>query len=137
MTERRASSAARVMLSVAGGAAVALDAAVGRAQLVTAFARRKAERTLPGGAVVQLPFTIRDGRVSCAVLRTVDADRLLCGANQQYGELTIHRLGTAAGRPQRVAPVVIQTTLVITGGGLAVWTVTLTLAGSVDDTAQQ
>ena len=115
---------------------MALDAAAGRAQLVTAFARRKAERTLPNGKVVQLPFTIRDGRVGFAVLRTVAVDQLLCGANQQHGELTIHRLGTGAGLPQRVAPVVIQTTLTILGGGLAAWTVLLVLAGAVNDAVQ-
>jgi len=136
MTERRAASQAQAFLSVGSGDAVALNAAAGRAQLQAAFPRRKQERTLPGGTVVQLPMTIREGRTSFVALRTVAMDQLFCGANQQNGQLTLRPQGTAPGLPQRDVPVVIQTRLAITGGGLAVWSVTLTKSGD-DKITQQ
>jgi len=136
MAERRAGTSAEISLAVGSGAAVALNAAVGRADLERAFPLRVVQRNLPDGSDVSLPLSIRDGTFSFTVLRTVEADKLLCGANQKLGTATLRPQGTGKGLPQRVAPVVITTAFTATGGQLATWRLTLTLNGAVTDSVQ-
>ena len=135
MAERRRGSAATLTLAVNGGS-LALDAAAGRTDLRSVFARRTVRRTLPGGRSVTVPLSIRDGTVTCVVLRTAATDRLLCGANQQIGTLTLREQGTGRGLPQRTVQVIVTTALTVASDRLSMWRITCTATGSATDTAQ-
>ena len=134
MAERRPGGAAEITLTV-GTTSLPLDETAGRSDLVTGFARRTQDRTLPGGIAVTLPLTVRDGTITCTVLRTRTTDQL-CGWNQQRGTLRIRSQGTGSGLPQRSLPVLVQTTLTVVQEGLSAWRVQMRATGALDDTPQ-
>ena len=136
MAERRSGAAARVALKVGAGDWVDHDAAVARTALQAEHPLTTVTRQLPGGAEVMLPLLIRTGRVSWQCVRTVAADRQLAPAGQQTGEVRIRPQGAGTGMPETTAPVVIATELTISNAQLCIWTVTLTVAGTVTRTVQ-
>ena len=135
MAERRSGADAEITLTI-GSTAIPLDDAAARTGLAAGFPLQTAPRTLPGGVPVVLPLTVRDGTISCTVLRTVTTDRGLCGANQQRGTLRLRPEGTGSGRPQRSLPVIVQTTLTVVSGGLSAWRIQMRAAGAITDTTQ-
>lgn len=135
MTTRNANRA-DIALQVGGGAYVPLNVAAGRDNLLTAFEKDKASRALPGGAPVVLALDHRTGAVSCVVLRTVPTDQLLCDAHHRHGNLRLRKQGTGNGRPQRIVPVFISTSLAIVAADVCLWTLTVAKSGAIDDTAQ-
>ena len=134
MAERRPGGAAEITLTV-GTTSLPLDETAGRSDLVTGFARRTQDRTLPGGIAVTLPLTVRDGTITCIVLRTRTTDQL-CGWNQQRGTLRLRPEGTGSGLPERSLPVVVQTTLTVVSEGLSAWRIQMRAAGAIADTTQ-